>query len=243
MKTAIVTASTKGIGKAIAMRLLNEGCFVIMNYSSDDQAAVSLKEEINEQLYDDSKFIIIKACLSSMDGLEAYIKKINSTIESIDYLVLNTALTDKTEFENITFENWQRVLDTNVSIPFFTIQKLSHKLTNGAKIVLIGSIMGVYPHAISIAYGVSKAALHFLGKSLVKVFSKRQITINIIAPGFVDTTWQENKDTIIRRRIEDKTALHRFASPIEVADICSSVLRNGYINGSIIIIDGGYCYK
>lgn len=103
--------------------------------------------------------------------------------------------------------------------------------------------MGIHPHAMSISYGVSKAGLHFLTKYLVKYFGDRNITVNAICPGFVDTPWQKNKTLDHRERIEDKIALGRFAEPEEIAQLVNSVLENGYINGSILNIDGGYDFK
>jgi NAD(P)-dependent dehydrogenase (short-subunit alcohol dehydrogenase family) len=136
------------------------------------------------------------------------------------------------------------VLDTNLNVPFFTVQRFSEHINSSGRIIFIGALMGQFPHAMSISYGVSKAAVHFLTSSLVKVFSDEMgITVNCVAPGFVDTPWQTNKAPDHRKRIEDKIALHRFAKPEEVAQLCLSVIENDYINGSVINIDGGYSYK
>ena len=103
--------------------------------------------------------------------------------------------------------------------------------------------MGKYPHSLSISYGVSKAGVHMMAKYLVKEFAPRKITVNVIVPGFVDTPWQKDRPAEIRKSIESKVALERFALLEEVADLCMSVIKNGYINGAELVIDGGYCYK
>jgi NAD(P)-dependent dehydrogenase (short-subunit alcohol dehydrogenase family) len=154
--------------------------------------------------------------------------------------VLNTAITNRKAFEDISFNEWNAVMDTNLNIPFFIVQKLSGMIKNYGRIIFIGALMGIFPHAMSISYAVSKAGLHMLSKSLVKVFKERNITVNAIAPGFIDTDWQLSKDADHRKRIEDKIALNRFGHPEEVAQICIGIIENQYINGSIIDINGGY---
>lgn len=89
---------------------------------------------------------------------------------------------------------------------------------------------------------VTKTALHQLAKNLVKEYASRQVTVNVVAPGFVDTPWQLKKDKEHRKRIENKIALKRFATPDEIADFVMSVIHNSYINGSVLNIDGGYDY-
>ncbi len=242
MKIALVTASTKGIGKAIGMALLDKGCFVFFNYSNDEIATKELEEEIGDA--DGSRHALIKADMSSVDGLNVLAEAILSRFTKIDYLILNAGKTDRTGFRDITHEEWDKVLDTNLNVPFFTVQKFSQHMNNDGRILFIGSLLGRYPHSMSISYGVSKAAVHFLTSCLTKEFSdERRITVNCVAPGFTDTPWQEGKTPDHRKRIEDKIALHRFAKPEEVAQLCLSVIGNDYINGSVINIDGGYSYK
>ena len=241
MKTAIITASTKGIGKSIALKLLSKDCFVIINYSKNDVIA----NELNVELMKDypNQYKIVKADLSSYDGMEIFVDECLTNVNMIDYLVLNTGITAREKFEDLSLETWKKVMDTNLNIPFFTVQKLSKNIYEKGSIVFIGSILGEIPHSVSIPYGVSKAGLHFLAKSLVKEFAKQKVTVNAICPGFVDTTWQLCKSPEIRKQIEEKTALGRFAKPEEIAELCYSILTNNFINGSIINIDGGYSYR
>lgn len=96
------------------------------------------------------------------------------------------------------------------------------------------------PHAISIPYGVSKSSLGMLAKYLVKVFADRKITVNVLAPGFVETPWQMHKEQEHRQRIEDKIAVGRFATVKEISSTCLHLIDNGYINGQVIVVDGGY---
>ncbi len=242
MKTCIVTGSVKGIGKSIAVKYLTEGYFVILNYANDDMAAQQLDDQLKKDYY--GKYKIIKCDLSTIDNVNDFVEKCLEEINEIDCLVLNAACTDKTAFSEITQDAWNKVMDVNLNMPFFLVQKFSPyiKRENGS-IIFIGAHMGIQAHAISIVYGVSKAAVHFLAKSLVKEFAERKITVNVISPSFVDTPWQLTKEPDHRARIESKIALKRFAYPEEIANITYDVSKNRYINGAIINIDGGYDYR
>ncbi len=104
-------------------------------------------------------------------------------------------------------------------------------------------MMAVLPHGTSLAYGVTKSAVHALAKNLVKCFEGKNVNVNAIAPGFVETEWQKDKPIEIRNNICNKTALRRFATVEEIADAVKFCINNPYVNGSIIEVSGGYCYK
>lgn len=240
MKYAVVTGSTKGIGRAIGERFLSEGYNVIFNYSSDDKSAQELCESL--QAYT-GRFHIIKQNLSSFEDVQEFSAKCKQLTNSISALVLNAGTTDKTPWEDITWQQWNNVMNVNLNAPAFLAQQLGEFVEDKGNIVFIGANMGQHPHAMSIPYGVSKAGLHFLAQSLVKEYSHRLIRINAIAPGFVDTPWQEGKDAQHKKRITDKIAMDRFASPQEVADAVWFVTQNGYMSGAVVDINGGYLYK
>ena len=102
--------------------------------------------------------------------------------------------------------------------------------------------MGQVPHSSSLVYSISKAGLSFASKLLVKEFEPLGVRINALAPGFIETRWQDGRSQESRDRINAKIALHRFGSPSEVADAAIFLLENTYMNGSIVTIDGGYNY-
>ena len=103
--------------------------------------------------------------------------------------------------------------------------------------------MGEYAHSVSLAYGVSKSAVHALVKNLVKFMQPYKIRVNAVAPGFVDTDRQKTKPAEIRKSIESKIALGRFCSPDEVAEVYKMIIKNNYFNGEVIPLSGGYSYK
>lgn len=241
-KVALITGSTKGIGLAIAQQLLAQKCRVILNYANDDHEAARVGELLASSFGQES-FAILKADLSTYSGLCSFVDEVGVLTQSLDYLILNAAITDKTPFNKMEYGNWQKVMNTNLSIPFFLIQKMAPQIQKNGRIIFIGAILGKFPHATSISYGISKAAVHFMAQSLVKEFAFDNITVNVVAPGFVDTPWQKNKSMEHRQSIESKIALHRFATSEEVAQMVLSVIKNDYINGAVIPLDGGYCYQ
>jgi len=237
MKYAFVTGSTAGIGLAIAQRLLNEDCFVFVNFAHDEENARVAGEALAEI---SSNYCIIKADMSNIEGVNIACETIMKQCPRLDYLILNSYATDKSGFKQVSLVQWQHVMDSNVSMPFFLMQHLFDHMAENGSVVCMGALMGIYPHAISISYGVSKAALHMLCQSMVKVYASKRIRINAVCPGFVDTPAQFSKAPDHRLRIENKIALNRFAEPFEIADFCYSILMNNYINGAVIPVCGGY---
>ena len=242
LKTAVITGSTKGIGLAVARDLLQRGYRVLLNYSSDEKTANDVQTELS-RCYPDNQYKIIKADLSDLNSCEYIRKEAYLFLNKIDILILNAGSTCRESYESTTLDDWHNVIDTNLTVPFFLIQKLLPMISKGGKILCIGSIMGIYPHATSLPYGISKAGLHYMVRSMVKVLTPYGITINAVCPGFIDTAWQNGKSSDIRDSIEDKIALGRFGTPEEVSSLCVNVLSNDYLNGSVLVIDGGYCYE
>lgn len=236
-RNVVVTASTKGIGYAIAKKFLENGDRVILNYSTDDSIINKIDKELEKYK---GKYEIIKEDLSSIENIEDFDKKIKKIFKKIDILILNAGITNRKNLEEITYEEYMKVMDINLNMPFYLVKKLEKDIKENGNIIFIGSVMGLYPHAISIPYAVSKAGIKMLAESLVKFFKERKIRVNTIAPGFIDTPWQKNKEIEHRKRIENKIALRRFGLPEEVANLCYHVVENDYINGATLKIDGGY---
>ena len=242
MKTAIVTGSTRGIGRAIGLALLQQGCDVVFHYRRDTARSQALAQELEEAGLS-GRYQLIRADLSSMDGLEQLDGALEPRFRTPDYLVLNVGATRRGRLDQLRPEDWEEVLRTNLTVPLFLIQRWASRIRPGGCVLFVGSVLGEYPHATSLPYGVSKAGIHYLTRALVKEFEGAGVRVNCVAPGFVDTDWQRDKPAEIRRSIEGKVALHRFAQPEEVAQLACAVLENPYMNGSVVNIDGGYCYQ
>ena len=237
---ALVTGATRGIGLAVTRRLLERGCLVVGCYAGNHTAAENARHELGLLAGD---FITVHADISGDAGIETVAEVIDRH-GRLDYLISNVGITDKTPFGAVTREKWNKVLDTNLTAPFFLVQRLARYLRDDeGRIILIGAVMGIRPHPMSFSYGASKAGLHFLGQSLVKVMSPRGITVNVIAPGFIETDMQIDKAQEHRRRVENKISLRRFGSPDEVAAAVASLLDQPYITGQVLCVDGGYDFE
>ncbi len=241
MKYAFVTGSTKGIGKAIGIKLLQEGYHVIFNYCNSEKSAQDLNSILQENY--SGRYDILKADLSNLDSVQKISEEINNLIPYLNTVVFNAGITDRSIFGEIEQENWLNVFNANLNVPFFLMQALAPNIQQGGSIVFIGSMLGNIPHSVSTSYGVSKSAVHALVKNMVKFLSKDSITINAIAPGFVDTDWQKEKPEWLREKIKGKVALKRFAKEDEVAKLCWNITQTPYLTGQIIQLDGGYNYE
>jgi 3-oxoacyl-[acyl-carrier protein] reductase len=239
MKTALITGGTKGIGKSVAKRLLRENWNVILTYVSDKETADLLKKDLLAAYPFVAIHVLQLDCgdLKSVSIVEEYLIKNKICL---DVVLFNAGATDRNAFGSITLENWQYVFNVNINFPVFLLQQILAKLNKGAVVLFTGSLMGIHPHSLSLSYGVSKSAVHSLVKNLVKILAPKNIRINGVAPGFVDTEWQKDKPTEQKISINDKIALQRFCDPSEIADAYWFLIENEYVNGEILTIDGGY---
>jgi len=240
-RTAIVTGATKGIGKAVCLRLLQEGWTVLVTYANDIETATTVAADFLEKA--PGRVFVLQADnseLSSIDRIDDFLKEKNLMIDAV---IFNAGMTDRSDFHTIKPENWEKVFTANVHFPVFLLQKIYPRLKEHGSVTFTGSLMGIQPHSVSLVYGVTKASVHALVKNLVKFFTDKQIRVNAVAPGFVDTDWQKTKPAEIRNNITNKVATGRFCSPEELTDVYMLLINNQYMNGEVVVCDGGYSFK
>lgn len=240
-KFALITGGTKGIGKAVAQILAKAGYNLILTYGNDVEAAQFVQAEFTEKF--NTEIFILQADITSEKSIQVIFDFLESKDIRLFSLIFNAGITSRTRFEDIKQEEWERVFYANVHFPVFLLQKILSRIEIGGNVLFTGSLMGVYPHSVSLSYGVTKSAMHALVQNLVKFMAPYKIRVNAIAPGFVDTDWQKTKPAEIRRNIENKIALERFCDPDELAEIYKLIVENNYLNGEIITVSGGYSYK
>ena len=240
MKYAVVTGGTKGIGLVIVKVLLERGFYVFTNYARDKESAKRVEQELGQWK---DRLSIVQADQSDKESFTRFVQIVKAKAESINCIVCNAGMTIRKPNMEITDEQWEQVMQVAINSHFYLVRDCHEMIEPDSRIIFIGSMMGVLPHGTSLPYGVSKAAVHALAKNLVKEFEGTGTTVNAIAPGFVETEWQKNKPQNIRENIYGKTAIKRFATVDEIANAVAFCLDNQFVNGSIIEVSGGYCFK
>lgn len=241
-RLALITGGTKGLGKAVAERLLADGYDVVLTYATDEERADAVRTDFLKK-HPRAQVATLKADASDVASIDAIEQFFKDEQRGLDALILNAGLTDRSRFEELDLETWNRVFDANVHVPVFLIQRLLKCFSTGSSVVFTGSLMGIQPHSMSLAYGVTKASVHALVKNLVKFLAPHGIRVNGVAPGFIDTEWQLTKPAEIRASINSKVSLSRFATPEEVAEVYMTLIQNPYLTGETIVVDGGYSYR
>lgn len=231
MKYAVVTGGTSGMGYGVAQMLLSKGYKVFATYVGPD-----FEEDIDN-------FEAHKIDQSKREEVYQFINYVKSQTEHLDCLVCNAGVSIRRGFTEMKDSEWDMMMEVAVNSHYIMCREFYPIIPNGSRILFTGSQMGLHPHATVLAYGVTKSAVHALVKNLVKEFEGTGTTVNAIVPGFVDTPWQKEKPENIKQNIYKKTAIHRFASIDEVVDAFRFCIDNSFVNGSLIEVNGGYCYK
>ncbi len=242
-KVTVITGGTSGIGRGIVEKILENSekdDLIFATYAHDAKKAEKFWDSLSPEYQE--RLIILKADMSSYEDMTAFVSKVKKQVGHVDWLISNAGISTYDKFKDYTFEEWNRIVNTNLSIPVFMIKEFMPVMTKGGSVLFMGSYAGQQAYSSSVVYGVTKAAIHFLTKSLVKEFEPQGIRVNAIAPGFIETPWHENRTQESYERINRKIALHRFGQTREVADMAYSILTNHYMNGSIVDIHGGYDY-
>lgn len=242
-KVTIITGGTSGIGRGIAEKILANSApddIIYVSYGHNQKQAEEFLHSQPEP--DQKKLRLIQADMSSYDEMMSFLSKIKTETDHVTWLVNNVGISTYAKYEDYTFEEWSKIVNTNLSIPVFLVKELRPIICEGGSILFTGSYAGQQAYSSSLVYGVTKSAIHFLTKSLVKELEPKQIRVNAIAPGFIETSWHKNRTPESYERINRKIALHRFGEISEVADMAFEILKNGYMNGSIVDIHGGYDY-
>ncbi len=240
----LITGGTKGIGRAAAEALLAspQTEAVWLTYATDAVSAECCRAEL-QSAHPGKEVSVFALDVTDPDAPKQVVDRIVATGKCPTAVLYNANITYREEFGAYDPAKWAATFAGNVHFPVFLTQMLAPMMPRGGVFVFTGSMMAVQPHGTSLAYGVTKSAVHALVRNLVKHLEPYQHRTVGIAPGFVDTEWQKNKPAEIRQSIEKKVALHRFATPDEVGELFRLAVENTYLNGDIITISGGYCYQ
>lgn len=240
MKNAIVTGGTKGIGRGVTEMLLKKGYKVIATYAHDVDSANTFKREMEKSNF---HLKVMQVDQSEREQTYKFIDYIKSNYKHIDCIICNAGVTIRKKFQESSDSDWDTMMEVAVNSHYILIRELYSMIPHGSRIIFTGSEMALHPHGTVLAYGVTKSAVHALAQNLVKEFAGYDTTVNVVAPGFVDTEWQKKKPQEIRNSICNKTAIHRFAKVDEIAQAYEFIIDNPFVNGTILNVDGGYSYK
>ncbi len=237
-QVALVTGASRGIGKAIALALAAEGASVVVNYTSSQDAAQALVETIVKA---GGKAVAIKADVAQPEQVEALVKETLAQLGRIDILVNNAGITRDTLLLRMKLEDWQAVINLNLTGVFLCTQAVSKSMLKqrSGKIINIASVAGQMGNPGQANYSAAKAGVIGLTKTLAKEFASRGITVNAVAPGFIETDMTEG---LKAEEILKIIPLGRYGKPEEIAGMVAFLASNpaaNYITGQIFNVDGG----
>ncbi|HET7037269.1 MAG TPA: 3-oxoacyl-[acyl-carrier-protein] reductase [Thermomicrobiaceae bacterium] len=239
-RAAIVTGATRGIGRASALRLARDGFPVVVNYRADEAPARALVDEITQA---GGQAVAIQADVTDADAVGKLIESAINHYGGLDVLVNNAGITRDTLIMRMKEEDWDAVIQTNLKSVFVTSKAAIRPMLRQryGRIINLTSVVGLVGNAGQANYAAAKAGIVGLTKSLARELGSRSITVNAVAPGFIDTRLTEVLPEELRARAVEQIPLGRFGSPEDVAAAVAffAAPDTGYITGAVLSVDGG----
>lgn len=247
-KIALVTGGAKGIGRTISLELARHGCDLIVHYNRSEQQAQSLREEVEAI---GRKLWLIQADFSDLAAIQAFFPEqvvpiLSAENRQLDLLVNNAGIYAFNTHWQVKDDVFDRFFTINVKAPLHLMKDAYQHMREGGKIVNISSTTAKTPSEKMVIYGASKAALENVTQSFVKVYRKKNISVNIIAPGLIDTTEDEN-DTVskvIKQYMLKKAPDSRLGTPEDVAKVIVFLASglSDWVNAQRIEVTGGISF-
>jgi 3-oxoacyl-[acyl-carrier protein] reductase len=239
-KVAIVTGGSRGIGKAIALKLGQMGAKVIVNYRGSEVEAQAVVEQIKAG---GSDAVAVQADVSVQAESQKLVEETVKTFGRVDILINNAGITRDNLMMRMTEADWDAVLDTNLKGAFLLTKAVQRQMIKQrfGRIVNITSVIGQAGNAGQANYSAAKAGLIGFTKSAAKELASRNITVNAVAPGFIATDMTGSFSDELKQKIIAEIPLERMGTPEEVAETVAFLVGNGanYITGQVIAVDGG----
>lgn len=240
-KCALVTGGSRGIGRAICTELARRGASVIINCAGNVEAAEETAELCRN--IGNGKFVVMQANISDAMQSEMLIKSAAEELGRIDILINNAGITRDNLVLRMSESDWDKVLNTNLKAVFMTVKAACRIMVKQryGRIVNISSIVGLRGNAGQANYAASKAGIIGFTKSIAKEFAARNITANVVAPGYIDTDMTKAMPESARKTLLSSIPMARAGSVKEVAAAAAFFAEeeSGYITGQVLCVDGG----
>ena len=239
MKTALITGGTKGIGKAIALAFLQRGYEVVLNYNSDQQAAIAAQEEFNIQGYCP---ILLRADVSDELQVKNMFKEFFSIYGKLDVLVNNAGISKVKVIQDTTVGDWDKVFAVNAKSAFLCSREVANKMifAGGGSIVNVASVWGEVGASCEVAYSASKGAVITFTKALAKELAPSNVRVNCVSPGVIDTAMNSHLTDDEMRELVEEIPAGRIGLPSDVGEAVAFIAENSYITGEILSVGGGF---
>ncbi|OQA77423.1 MAG: 3-oxoacyl-(acyl-carrier-protein) reductase FabG [bacterium ADurb.Bin243] len=236
-KVALITGGSRGIGKAIAVEFAKSGYNVVFTYNSTLPDGV-----LNELKALGSDALAIKCDVSVEESVTALFKQLEEKYDRLDVLVNNAGITNDKLLLRMSFEDFTKVINTNLNSCFLTCKNAIKVMGRaGGAIINVSSVVGLMGNAGQANYCSSKAGLIGLTKSVAKEYGGRNIRVNAVAPGFIETDMTSGLTEEIKKEYQKQIPMKRFGKAEDVAHACVFLAgeKAAYITGQVLTIDGG----
>lgn len=227
-QTVLITGGNRGIGKAIATEFKNAGYNVAITYRSGNAP---------------EDFLAVKADVTNTASIDAAFKEVEAEFGPIGVVIANAGITKDTLLMRMSEDDFTSVIDTNLTGAFRVAQRATKGMLKNkrGRIIFISSVSGLYGNPGQVNYSASKAGLVGMARSITRELGSRNITANVIAPGFIKTDMTDALADDLKKQYTDAIPARRFAEPKEIADVALFLAGDGagYISGAVIPVDGG----
>lgn len=239
-KVALITGGTRGIGKEIAITLAKEGYDIAVNYRKENEDLIDTKNKIEEK---DVKCLAVQGDISNFEDTEKMIKEVIQELGKIDVLVNNAGVTKDMLLMRMKKEDFESVINVNLGGTFNMCKNVIPYMmkARSGRIINLSSVVGIAGNAGQTNYSASKAGIIGFTKSLAKEVASRNILVNAIAPGFIETSMTDVLKDEVKEEILKTIPLRRMGSTKDVANLVKFLAsdESSYITGQVICVDGG----